>query len=150
MLICAALTFSLVELDSRFTWYWDGLARRASCGWHRQIAKSKTGDKDIQCRTGRLWASLGLQFVNVKIILYGITALSTFVHPLLASLFGLSAWSLLLAIGALGNLCWALAGHLLSACFAVRAATGTGCWQRYWSTVLCGSWWNKRRQRLEG
>ncbi len=118
MLICAALTFSLVELDSRFTRYWDGLARRTSCGW-RQIAKSKPATGTPSVEPVGFWASLGLQFVNVKIILYGITALSTFVLPVTREPVWLISVSLLLAaIGALGNLCWALAGHLSApACF---------------------------------
>nr|VXZ88304.1 Cysteine/O-acetylserine efflux protein [Klebsiella pneumoniae] len=70
------------------------------------------------------WASLGLQFVNVKIILYGITALSTFVLPVTREPVWLISVSLLLAaIGALGNLCWRWRGICFSACFAVRAAT---------------------------
>ncbi|STT84235.1 LysE family transporter [Klebsiella pneumoniae] len=40
MLICAALTFSLVELDSRFTLVLDGLARRTSCGWPGRLPKA--------------------------------------------------------------------------------------------------------------
>lgn len=80
--------------------------------------QKQTGDRDAECRTGRLWASLGLQFVNVKIILYGITALSTFVLPVTREPVWLISVSLLLAaIGALGNLCWALAGHLFQRLF---------------------------------
>ena len=105
MLICAALTFSLVELDSRFTLVlgWIGAAYILWLAW--QIAKSKPATGMPSVEPVGFWASLGLQFVNVKIILYGITALSTFVSLLLA------------AIGALGNLCWALAGHLFQRLF---------------------------------
>jgi len=64
------------------------------------------------------WTSFWLQFVNVKIILYGITALSTFVLPHTTEFVWVLGVSLLLAlIGTLGNLCWALAGHLLQPLF---------------------------------
>ena len=55
--------------------------------------KTRAALMDYQRRAGmtpdgvagsKTWASLGLQFVNVKIILYGITALSTFVLPVTA------------------------------------------------------------------
>lgn len=118
MLICAALTFSLVELDSRFTRIlgWIGAAYILWLAW--QIAKSKPGAGALSTEPVGFWASLGLQFVNVKIILYGITALSTFVLPVTREPVWLIGVSLLLAaIGALGNLCWALAGHLFQRLF---------------------------------
>ncbi len=59
MLICAALTFSLVELDSRFTlgigMDWRGVhpvAGLADC-------QKQTGDRDAECRTGRLLGKSG-------------------------------------------------------------------------------------------
>ena len=72
MLICAALTFSLVELDSRFTLVlgWIGAAYILWLAW--QIAKSKPATGTPSVEPVGFWASLGLQFVNVKIILYGI------------------------------------------------------------------------------
>lgn len=83
-----------------------------------QIAKSKPGAGALSTEPVGFWASLGLQFVNVKIILYGITALSTFVLPVTREPVWLIGVSLLLAaIGVLGNLCWALAGHLFQRLF---------------------------------
>lgn len=84
-----------------------------------QIAKSIPGAGALSStEPAGFWASLGLQFVNVKIILYGITALSTFVLPVTREPVWLISVSLLLAaIGALGNLCWALAGHLFQRLF---------------------------------
>lgn len=113
-----ALTFSLVELDSRFTLVlgWIGAAYILWLAW--QIAKSKPATGTPSVEPVGFWASLGLQFVNVKIILYGITALSTFVLPVTREPVWLISVSLLLAaIGALGNLCWALAGHLFQRLF---------------------------------
>ncbi|AHA66624.1 Cysteine/acetylserine efflux protein [Shigella dysenteriae 1617] len=59
-----------------------------------------------------------MQFVNVKIILYGVTALSTFVLPQTQALSWIVGVSVLLAmIGTFGNVCWALAGHLFQRLF---------------------------------
>lgn len=59
MLICAALTFSLVELDSRFTLVlgWIGAAYILWLAW--QIGQKQTGDRDAECRTGRLLGESG-------------------------------------------------------------------------------------------
>jgi len=73
-----------------------------------QPANNASSDVPLSFRTSFL-----LQFVNVKIILYGITALSTFVIPFTSSKVWIILVSVLLAlIGAFGNLCWAAAGHL--------------------------------------
>ncbi len=109
---------SLVELDSRFTLVlgWIGAAYILWLAW--QIAKANRRQGTPSVEPVGFWASLGLRFVNVKIILYGITALSTFVLPVTREPVWLISVSLLLAaIGALGNLCWALAGHLFQRLF---------------------------------
>ncbi|CNE75129.1 Cysteine/O-acetylserine efflux protein [Yersinia kristensenii] len=52
------------------------------------------------------------------IILYGITALSTFVLPYTKDALWVISVSVLLAIiGTVGNVCWAAAGHLFQAIF---------------------------------
>ncbi|UMX69109.1 cysteine/O-acetylserine transporter [Klebsiella pneumoniae] len=119
MLICAALALSLVELDSRFTLSigmdWRGVHPVA---WPGRSPKTNRRQGRRVLEPVGFGASLGLQFVNVKIILYGITALSTFVLPVTREPVWLISVSLLLAaIGALGNLCWALAGHLFQRLF---------------------------------
>lgn len=125
MLICAALTFSLVELDSRFTTVLGWIGAAYILWLARQIAKSKPATGMPSVEPVGFWASLGLQFVNVKIILYGITALSTFVLPVTREPVWLISVSLLLAaIGALGKSVLGAGGASVSApVFAVRAAT---------------------------
>ena len=118
MLICAGLTFSLVMLDEGLsrTLSWIGAAYILWLAW--QIAKSKPAGNDLSGKPVSFWMSLGLQFVNVKIILYGITALSTFVLPVTRDPVWLVSVSLLLAaIGTFGNVCWALAGRLFQRLF---------------------------------
>lgn len=62
-------------------------------------------------RTGFL-----LQFVNIKVILFGITTVSTFILPYYKSLPILEGFSVLLAfIGFAGTCCWSLFGSLFQA-----------------------------------
>lgn len=83
-----------------------------------KIATSPTKEDGLQTKPISFWASFALQFVNVKIILYGITALSTFVLPQTQALSWIIGVSVLLAmIGTFGNVCWALAGHLFQRLF---------------------------------
>ena len=83
-----------------------------------KIATSPATNDDLRSEPISFWASFGLQFVNVKIILYGVTALSTFVLPQTQALSWVVGVSVLLAmIGTFGNVCWALAGHLFQRLF---------------------------------
>lgn len=83
-----------------------------------KIATSPAADEKVRPKPVGFWVSFGLQFVNVKIILYGITALSTFVLPQTQALNWVIGVSILLAlIGTFGNVCWALAGHLFQRAF---------------------------------
>lgn len=64
-------------------------------------------------KTNTFIAGFLLQFVNPKVILYGITTISTFVMPYYNSLFALAGFSILLAfIGFVGTICWSLFGSL--------------------------------------
>lgn len=54
-----------------------------------------------------------LQFVNPKVILYGITTISTFITPYYRSVFLLSSFSVSLAfIGFIATFCWSLFGSI--------------------------------------
>ena len=64
-------------------------------------------------KTNTYLAGLTMQFVNPKVILYGITVIATFITPYYKSSFSLIFFSLLLAfIGFVSTLCWALFGSL--------------------------------------
>jgi cysteine/O-acetylserine efflux protein len=59
-----------------------------------------------------------LQFVNVKIILYGITAMSSYVLPHYRDVVTVALFALLLsAIGTSGCLCWAVFGAIFEKIF---------------------------------
>ena len=81
MLLCAGISFSLAVIDPAAVHLlsWAGAAYIVWLAW--KIATSPTKEDGLQAKPISFWASFALQFVNVKIILYGITALSTFVLP---------------------------------------------------------------------
>ncbi|HDI5962947.1 TPA: cysteine/O-acetylserine transporter, partial [Escherichia coli] len=118
MLLCAGISFSLAVIDPAAVHLlsWAGAAYIVWLAW--KIATSPTKEDGLQTKPISFWASFALQFVNVKIILYGITALSTFVLPQTQALSWIIGVSVLLAvIGTFGNVCWALAGHLFQRLF---------------------------------
>lgn len=56
-------------------------------------------------------SGLILQFVNVKVILYGLTTVSTFIIPFYQSVIALFSFSILLAfVGFMATNCWSLFG----------------------------------------
>jgi threonine/homoserine/homoserine lactone efflux protein len=70
--------------------------------------KDNDGDKNNSFLTGML-----LQFINPKGILYGITAISTFILPYHTSNFSLLFYSLFLAfVGFMSTLCWSVFGSI--------------------------------------
>ncbi|EED6621422.1 cysteine/O-acetylserine transporter, partial [Salmonella enterica subsp. enterica serovar Typhimurium] len=118
MLLCAGIAFSLAVIDPAIIHLlsWVGAAYILWLAW--KIATSPAADENARPKPVGFWVSFGLQFVNVKIILYGITALSTFVLPQTQALNWVIGVSILLAlIGTFGNVCWALAGHLFQRAF---------------------------------
>ncbi|SUH14104.1 Transporter LysE family [Salmonella enterica subsp. enterica] len=93
---------------------WVGAAYILWLAW--KIATSPAADENARPKPVGFWVSFGLQFVNVKIILYGITALSTFVLPQTQALNWVIGVSILLAlIGTFGNVCWGAGGTSVSA-----------------------------------
>jgi len=118
MLACGLFTYSLISiLPSATRWLvWAGAAYILWLAW--KIANSSPATSDDATKPLSFWLSFWLQFANVKIILYGITALSAFVLPYTQSVIWVTAVSILLAIiGCLGNLVWALAGHMFQSLF---------------------------------
>jgi cysteine/O-acetylserine efflux protein len=76
------------------------------------VKEAKAGVNDK--KTNTFLAGLKLQFVNPKVILYGITVIATFITPIYKSDFALIFFSLFLAfIGFIATLCWAIFGALL-------------------------------------
>ncbi|WP_249226367.1 cysteine/O-acetylserine transporter [Entomohabitans teleogrylli] len=118
MLLCAVMTVTIIHLIPAIAdWLkWAGSAWILWLSW--RIANSTPTGSGASSRPLSLWTGFALQFANVKIILYGITALSTFVIPYTQSIGWLGGIAVVLAvIGWLGTGCWALAGHVLQSVF---------------------------------
>ena len=70
-------------------------------------------------QTNSLLSGLLLQFINIKIILYGITAMSSYVLPYYHNVVTVEMFALLLAvIGTSGCLCWAIFGTVFEKLFS--------------------------------
>jgi len=68
---------------------------------------------------GSFWTGFALQFVNPKIIFYGITAMSSYILPAYNAPLALLAFALFLAlIGSSANICWAFFGSLFFSLFS--------------------------------
>ncbi|MGO2335788.1 cysteine/O-acetylserine transporter [Providencia sp.] len=119
MVLCAVFTLSLVTVLPIFMGWlkWIGAAYILWLAW--KIAKSQTSTSKAEVKPISFWMSFWLQFVNVKIILYGITAISTFALPYSNNILVIFGMSIILSvIGIAGNLAWALAGHYLQIVFS--------------------------------
>lgn len=70
-------------------------------------------DNESKKQTNTFMAGLLLQFVNPKVILYGITTVSTFIVPYFRSALVLAGFSSFLAsVGFVSTCCWSLFGSM--------------------------------------
>lgn len=75
-------------------------------------------EKKSLAKTNTLSAGMLLQFINVKVILYGISALSSFVLPYYRDFMTIAGFVLLLSfVGFAGTCCWALFGAAFESFF---------------------------------
>ena len=76
-------------------------------------------DKKGVMQTNSVTSGMALQFINVKVILYGITGISTFLSPHFKSFAELIPFILLMSfVGFAGTCCWALFGSFFDLLFA--------------------------------
>lgn len=121
MLLCAGAVLGLAQVlpDLAARLAWPGALYILWLSWG--MAQDRGGATAGKVGNGRapgFLSGLALQFVNVKIILYGLTALSVFVLPHGTDMARMLGWSLTLtAVGMAGCLLWALAGSLLQGLF---------------------------------
>lgn len=77
-----------------------------------------SGGPDGDDRASGFLNGMIMQLVNIKLIIYGLTALSVFILPHYTSLPSLSGFVLLLsAMGLAGTTAWAVGGSLLKRLF---------------------------------
>ena len=112
MSACAAFTSLLYEFipTIRPVMVWLGAAYilwLAWTIWRDTPNKKKSGLTE----TNSFISGMLLQFVNIKIILYGITAMSSYILPNYHGILVIAFFSLLLSlIGTSGCICWAFFG----------------------------------------
>ena len=116
MLICAGSCWGLAQqLPAITIWLqYIGAAYIFWLAWH--IASSKpAAEQNSEESGGGFWQAFGLQFLNVKIIMYGITIFTAYVLPSSsASPFVLANCIFLTLIGAAGFLTWGWAGSVFA------------------------------------
>ncbi|CAK7014467.1 LysE family transporter [uncultured Phascolarctobacterium sp.] len=115
MLICGLFSATLSVLLPGIMLYlkYIGATYIIWLAWH--VAVSTPPDISGQSLEQSFWRGFWLQFVNVKIILYGITAFTGFILPYYQNPFSIGAFILLLSlIGNGATHLWAIAGAALS------------------------------------
>ncbi|UMX51773.1 cysteine/O-acetylserine transporter [Escherichia coli] len=126
MLLCAgSISFSLAVIDPAAVHLLAGWAgRHILSGCRGKSPPAQQGEDGLQAKPISFWASFALQFVNVKIILYGVTALSTFVLPQTQALSWVVGVSVLLAMtGRLAMCAGRWRGICFNDCFASMVAS---------------------------
>lgn len=120
MLLCAVFTtllFSYIPAIEPFM-KWVGAAYILFLAYTIFRDKPHKNGKESRLRPNSFLTGMLMQFVNVKVILYGITAMSTFVLPHYSSMSAVIVAVLVLnLVGFSANLCWMLFGSLFQRLF---------------------------------
>jgi len=112
MLLCSYLSLALSGLLPRFRLVMSVVGAAYMLYLAAKVVMSK-GDGGSHGDEGlnSFWAGLGLQFLNPKVIMYGITVISNFVLPYSHSQALLVLVAVLLAfVGFVSTTCWSLFG----------------------------------------
>lgn len=121
MLLCSFFSITLFNLMPSIKPFitYAGAAYILWLAW--KIFKSKPHSphaNDEEKHVVSMWVAVILQFVNVKVILYGFTILSTFIVPYYQSWYSLVLFSFLLSfIGFISTCCWSLFGTVFQKIF---------------------------------
>ena len=121
MLLCGGAALALARaLPGLAAWMiWPGAVYILWLAWRRVGGGGgENGDGNSEGQPLGFWSGLTLQFVNVKVLLCGFTALTTFVLPHAPDVPHVLGCALLFAaLGVACNLLWAAAGGLLREVF---------------------------------
>lgn len=112
MILCSVFSVMLVNIIPKIkpVMTYIGVAYILWLAWHVVKSKSETKGENIE-KADSFITGFILQFVNVKIILYGITAISTFIIPFYSSFFSIGGFTLLITVfGCSGVFTWAIFG----------------------------------------
>ncbi|GAA0738561.1 cysteine/O-acetylserine transporter [Clostridium oceanicum] len=119
MLICGIFSYSLASIIPRFTFVMKYIGALYVLWLAFHVATSKPVDEEKNdVKHPAFMTGFLLQFVNIKIILYGITALTSFVLPYHKGILVIVAYACLLTlIGIAGNIVWAFFGAVFQKYF---------------------------------
>jgi len=120
MTLCVAATSLLFEYVPRVepVMKWVGAAYILLLAWVIFRDRAATPGKEPRLSPCAMSTGMIMQLVNVKVILYGITAFSVFILPHHRSLSALVVTVLVLSvIGFTATCCWALFGSLFQECY---------------------------------
>ncbi len=118
MILCAVYSATLYAVIPRIQLPMKilGAAYMVYLAWKTLKPAPRGSDREAK---GGYWYGFALQFVNPKIFIYGITAMSSFILPNFSAPAQVVAFALLLAfVGFTGNMLWALFGALFLKLFS--------------------------------
>lgn len=116
ILLCGWLNIALVSLLPQVKGWLNllGAAYMLYLAVHILFSKPAAAE-DNRNRLNTFLAGFSMQFLNLKVILYGITIYSTFIIPAFPNPFSAALFAPLLAgVGYVATSCWAVGGDLLS------------------------------------
>ena len=116
MLLCGLLNVLLVSLLPQLQFWLNllGAAYLVYLAVHTFLSKPQA-DQPLNPGLNTFKAGVWLQFLNLKLILYGITVFSLFITPYFQNPLSLLLFALLLGIiGLIATSCWALGGAIFS------------------------------------
>jgi cysteine/O-acetylserine efflux protein len=120
MILCSYLNFALVSFlpQARFWLNLLGTGYMIYLGIH--IAMTKQDEQvEIERPLNTFQAGVFMQFLNLKVILYGITVFSNFIIPFHQDLMTLTLFSIGLAsVGLIATACWAAFGVIFRTVFS--------------------------------
>ncbi|MEG1603153.1 MAG: cysteine/O-acetylserine transporter [Cloacibacillus sp.] len=120
MLLCAYFSVALAAVVPKVlpVMKWIGAAYILWLAWHIWKDTGKETPKEAKPTECRFITGFMLEFVNVKIMLYGVTSLTSFVMPAFKDTATVVAFAVLLAvIGSSSNITWALCGEVFDRFF---------------------------------
>lgn len=112
MILCSFFSVILVNIIPTIkpAMTYIGVAYILWLAFHVVRSKAQSNEETIE-EVDSFTTGFILQFVNIKIILYGITAISTFIMPFYSSVFSIGAFTLLITVfGCSGVFTWAIFG----------------------------------------
>ena len=119
MLICGFINFALMTLIPSVRLWLNLLGAGYMLYLALHVMTSKPHEEELNQKLNSFQAGLSMQFINPKVILYGITVFSNFIIPVYESIAAILLFSLLLAtIGLIASSAWASFGVVFRTFFA--------------------------------